>query len=65
MPALLERPDPNSVFSLWTKTDTGWHHLDTSTDQSALRLKVQSLKQLFTNKQFLIVRGASLPPANQ
>ena len=66
MPTLLERPGftPNSVFSLWARTDTGWHHLDTNTDQSALRLKAESLKQLFTNKQFLIVPGAS-SPANQ
>ena len=61
MPALLERPDPKSVFSLWTKTDNGWHHLDTSKDRTALHLKAESLKRLFTNKQFLIVSGASSP----
>ena len=63
MPAVLDddRRSNHSVFSLWTATDDGWHHLETNADKSALESKVKSLKMLFTNKQFLIIPGASSP----
>ena len=65
MPAVLDddRRSKHSVFSLWTANATGggWHHLETNTDESVLRSKVESLKMLFTNKQFLIIPGASSP----
>jgi len=59
MPAVLSTED--YVFSLWANAGNGWHHLDTSTDESVLRFKAESLKTLFTNKKFLIVPGASSP----
>jgi len=63
MPAVLSNNlrTEDSVFSLWASADNGWHHLDTNPDESVLRLKVESLKVLFTNKKFVIVPGASSP----
>ena len=63
MPAVLSNNlrTEDSVFSLWASADNGWHHLDTSTDESVLRRKVESLKVLFTNKKFVIVPGTSSP----
>jgi hypothetical protein len=63
MPAVLDddHRSNHSVFSLWTATDNGWHHLETNASESVLRSKVESLKMLFTNKQFLIIPGASSP----
>lgn len=60
MPALLDRPS-HSVWSLWSHVNGKWHHLDTSKDEAALRLKAESLRRLFTNRRFLVVSGASMP----
>jgi len=63
MPAILAKDyDENpKVFSLWARAEADWHHLDTSNDKSVLYLKMESLKKLFTTKQFLIIPGASAP----
>ena len=60
MPAVLDRPN-NNVWSLWSNVDGHWHHMATSQDEDALRLKAESLRRLFTNRRFLVVTGASMP----
>jgi hypothetical protein len=60
MPALLDRPNQN-VWSLWSWVDGCYHHMDTSTDEAAIRLKAESLRRLFTNRRFRVVGGASMP----
>jgi hypothetical protein len=57
MSALLER----NVWSLWSHGNGKWHHMDTSTDEAAIRLKAESLRRLFTNRRFRVVTGASMP----
>jgi hypothetical protein len=42
MPALLDRPNQN-VWSLWSYGNDKWHHMDTSNDEAAIRLKAESL----------------------
>ena len=60
MPALLDRPTQN-VWSLWSWVDGRYHHMDTSADEAAIRLKAESLRRLFTNRRFRVVGGASMP----
>jgi hypothetical protein len=60
MPALLDRPSQN-VWSLWSHGNGKWHHMDTSNDEAAIRLKAESLRRLFTNRRFRVVGGASMP----
>ena len=60
MPALLDRPNQN-VWSLWSWVDGRYHHMDTSTDEAAIRLKAESLRRIFTNRRFRVVGGASMP----
>jgi hypothetical protein len=60
MPALLDRPNQN-VWSLWSWVDGKYHHMDTSTDEAAIRLKAESLRRIFTNRRFRVVGGASMP----
>jgi hypothetical protein len=54
MPALLDRPSQN-VWSLWSWVDGCYHHMDTSNDEAAIRLKAESLRRLFTNRRFRVV----------
>ena len=63
MPAVLSKDYDNGpkVFSLWARAGADWHHLDTASDESVLHLNAESLKKLFTTKQFLIIPGASAP----
>ena len=58
MPATLTR---DQVWSLWSYGNGKWHHMDTSTDEAAIRLKAESLRRLFTNRRFRVVTGASMP----
>lgn len=51
----------DQVWSLWSNVDGKWHHMDTSSDEAALRLKAESLRRLFTNRRFRVVTGASMP----
>jgi hypothetical protein len=60
MPALLDRPNQN-VWSLWSYVNGKYHHMDTSTDEAAIRLKAESLRRIFTNRRFRVVGGASMP----
>ena len=60
MPALLDRPSQN-VWSLWSHGNGKWHHMDTSNDEAAIRLKAESLRRLFTNRRFRVVSGTSMP----
>jgi hypothetical protein len=60
MPALLDRPNQN-VWSLWSWVDGQWHHMDTSNDEAAIRLKAESLRRIFINRRFRVVGGASMP----
>ena len=60
MPALLDRPNQN-VWSLWSWVDGRYCHMDTSTDEAAIRLKAESLRRIFTNRRFRVVKGASMP----
>jgi hypothetical protein len=58
MPATLSR---DKVWSLWSRVDGKWHHMATDNDESRLRFKAESLRRLFTNRQFIVVPGASMP----
>lgn len=60
MPALLDRPNQN-VWSLWSHVNGKYHHMDTSADEAAIRLKAESLRRIFTNRRFRVVGGASMP----
>lgn len=58
MPATLTK---DQVWSLWSNVDGRYHHMATSVDEAALRLKAESLRRLFTNRRFRVVTGASMP----
>jgi len=55
--AVLDRPG----FSLWSRQGAEWHLLDTSTNEAELRLKAESLRKLFTTRQFLVLHGTTMP----
>ena len=55
--AVLDRPG----FSLWSRQDSQWHLLDTSANEAELRLKAESLRRLFTTRQFLVLHGTKMP----
>ena len=58
MPATMIR---DQVWSLWSWVGDSWHHMATSSDEAAIRLKAESLRRLFTNRRFRVVGGASMP----
>jgi hypothetical protein len=55
--AVLERPG----FSLWSRQNAEWFLLDTSANEAELRLKAESLRRLFTTRQFLVLHGTTMP----
>ncbi len=55
--AVLDRPG----FSLWSRQDAQWHLLDTSANEAELRFKAEGLRRLFTTRQFLVLRGTTMP----
>jgi hypothetical protein len=62
MPAVLEATaNRMPVYSLWSRAGQRWHHMDTSHSEAELRLKAESLRRLFTNRQFLVVSGTMMP----
>jgi len=62
MPAVLEATANRlPVFSLWSRSDNHWHHMDTSHSEAELRLKAESLRRIFTNRSFLVVPGTMMP----
>lgn len=62
MPALLEtQANRQPVYSLWTKAQDHWHHLDTSYNEAELRFKAESLRRLFTSQLFIVVPGTMMP----
>lgn len=62
MTALLERPNRGRpIYSLWSKTQGRWHHMDTSHSEAELRLKAESLRRIFVHNLFIIVSGTMMP----
>ena len=62
MPAILESTSNRQpVYSLWSKVQEHWHHLDTSYNEAELRLKAESLRRLFTSQSFIVVPGTMMP----
>lgn len=49
------------VFSLWSKAQGHWHHMDTSYSEAELRLKAESLRRVFTTSLFIVVPGTMRP----
>ena len=62
MPATLEATSNRlPIYSLWSRSGARWCQLDTSHSEAELRLKAESLRRLFTTKQFLVVPGTMMP----
>lgn len=55
--AVLDRPG----FSLWSRQGSQWHLLDTSANEAELRLKAESLRKIFSTRQFLVLHGTTMP----
>ena len=53
--------DRTPAFSLWSRAEGRWHHLDTSPNEAELRLKAESLRRIFINRQFLVLHGTAMP----
>jgi hypothetical protein len=62
MPAILEATANRlPVFSLWSKAQGRWSHLDTSHNEAELRLKAESLRRVFVHTSFIVVPGTMMP----
>ena len=55
--AVLDRPG----FSLWSRQDGEWHLLDTSANEAELRFKAESLRRIFSTRQFFVLHGTTMP----